>query len=62
MEEVLYLAIGAAVIALASFVAGGFYYRYLVSEAELIKKHVSQEAEAIRGDVSAAVRAFTSKL
>jgi hypothetical protein len=46
----------------AAFAVGVIFGKYVISEAEAIKKHVTEAEARIRADVTAAVKTFTTRL
>jgi len=45
-----------------AFAAGVIFHKYVISEAEAIKDHVTAEAAEIRADVMNAVKSVANKL
>lgn len=53
---------GVAAAVPVSFIAGVIVHKYVISEAERIKAHVTAEVEKLRGDVSSLLSRVASKL
>jgi hypothetical protein len=46
----------------AAFAAGVAFHKYVISEAQAIKAHVTAEVEKVRGEVSGALAKLASKV
>lgn len=47
---------------LAAFAAGVIYQKYVISEAEAIKKHVTDEVAEVRADVASLLEKVKAKI
>jgi hypothetical protein len=56
--EILLFALGF----LAAFVAGVFYHKHVVSEANAIKEHVTAEVAEVRADIASLLDKAKSKI
>jgi len=56
------IAVSFAVGIPAAFAAGVVFHKYVISEAQAIKTHVSNEVSAARQDVASALQKFAAKL
>jgi hypothetical protein len=54
--------IAVAVLVLAAFAAGVVFNKYVISEAEKIKRHVSEAETRIRGDISSLLSKGAAKV
>lgn len=50
------------ILAVASFAAGVFFHKYVISEAEAIKQHVTEEVAEVRADVASLLEKVKAKI
>lgn len=56
------VAVAVAVAVPAAFAVGVIFHKYVISEAEAIRAHVTGAEQRIRGEIAAALRSTAGKL
>lgn len=52
----------ATVASAVSFAAGVVFHKYVISEAQTIKQHVTEEVDALRAELSTGIANFAKKV